>query len=262
MSDSETGTRVPRSAGSIPQTSPVMSDMPTAKAITRQSMPGVERDDRRLSADKESEQEVPAPHRQAKPHRAAGEAEEHALDQELPDEPQAPGAERQAHGNLPLTGGRARHEQARDVAARNHQQHDHHRQQHVQRGRGLVAERGQAAAGGREHDALGAQPIGVVAVDCRCATTTSAWWRTVNAAAIVDGSVPRGTRAKTLSHSTFSCGGQGFRVSPVLFELAFPPYRIVDCIISGTQASTPRIATVVPKNSGGGDADDGERACR
>ena len=74
-----------------------------------------------------------------------------------------------------------------------------------------------------------------------------------------DGSVPRGTRAKILSQATSSCGGQGFRVSPVLFELALPPYRIADCIISGTHASTPRIATVVPENSGRGDADDGER---
>ena len=39
LSDSDTGTRVPRNAGSRPQARPVMSDMPAAKAITRQSIP-------------------------------------------------------------------------------------------------------------------------------------------------------------------------------------------------------------------------------
>ncbi len=39
LSDSETGTRVPRKAGSSPQASPVMSDMPAEKASTRQSSP-------------------------------------------------------------------------------------------------------------------------------------------------------------------------------------------------------------------------------
>ena len=136
--------------------------MPTANAITRQSIPVSSVMIDVLSADKQAEQQVAAPDREAQADHAAGEAEQHALDEQLPDEPQAPGAERQADGDLPLAGGRAGDEQARDVAARDQQQHDHHREQHVERGRRLVAERGQAAAGRSEHDALGAHPFGIV----------------------------------------------------------------------------------------------------
>ncbi len=122
--------------------------------------PGVERDERALSAGKESEQEIAAPHGEAQADRAAGETEKQALDEKLADEPHAPGAERQAHGNLALARRRPRHQQAGDVAAGNQEQHDHHREEDVQRGRGLIAERGQAAAGRRQHDALGAETVG------------------------------------------------------------------------------------------------------
>ena len=99
-----------------------------------------------------------------KSHGASAKTEQEALDEQLPDEPHSPGAQRQAHGHLALARRRPRHEQAGDVAAGNQQQDDHHREQNVERGRGLTAERGQTAAGRREHDALGAQLRGIVGV--------------------------------------------------------------------------------------------------
>ena len=162
----------------------------------------------------------------------------------------APGAERQAHGNLPLTRGRPRHEQARDVAARNHQQHDHHRQQHVQRRRGLVAERGQAAAGRGEHDALGAEPLGDSRYRRRCATTHRHGGARSAPPRSSMARCPCGTRANTFSHSTFSCGGHGFRVSPRCASWRSRRSESSTASSAAPRRRRPRIDTVVPKNAG------------
>jgi hypothetical protein len=66
-----------------------------------------------------------APEREEQPERAAGDREQHALGQQLPDDPPASGTERRAHGNLALAAHAAREQEVRDVGAGDEQHAGH-----------------------------------------------------------------------------------------------------------------------------------------
>ena len=71
--------------------------------------------------------------REREPGRSAGERQQRALGDELPDEPRAPGAERRPDGHLGLARGRPREQQVRDVDAGDQQDEADGAEQHFDR---------------------------------------------------------------------------------------------------------------------------------
>ena len=206
FSDSDTGTRVPRRAGSMPHSIPVISDTATAKTSTRQSMPvSSVRSMSGRSRRGPAGDPAPRPRGRGRPRRQ--ESEDQALDEQLPDQARATGPERQAHGNLALP--RRARETSRLATL----------PQAISSSTTTIARRTysvwttvRAAWRCRARPApgrwLGAEERASVGADAAPRWDTA--YATVDAAATL-AAVER-TRAKTFSHS-ISCGGHGFRVS-------------------------------------------------
>ena len=98
------------------------------------------------------QQRVPDDQREGNPGGAACAGEEHALGQQLADQPSARRAEREAHRHLRFTGRRTRDHQAGDVCAADQQDCRHDRHQEIQRSRVGVPQRVESPAAGRDVD--------------------------------------------------------------------------------------------------------------
>ena len=124
LSDSRMSNRVACSAGTTPKTRPV-----THRERQREQRHGpVDGDALRARQPRGHgrRQQRHAPRRQQQAGRAAGAREHEALDEQLPDDARAAGADRDAHGHFFLPADRAREQQVGDVRARN-QQHQRRR---------------------------------------------------------------------------------------------------------------------------------------
>ena len=100
----------------------------------------------------EGREEIGAPRRQDQRGRAAEGSQDQAFGHELPQDPPAAGAERDAHANLALPFRRAGQQQAGNVEARN-QQHDPDDRQPDPGDAGDAAQLGHAVADRDERDA-------------------------------------------------------------------------------------------------------------
>ncbi len=111
----------------------------------------VEIDDRRAAGEKRHQQIAP-PRGDDQTERTADRRHDHRLDEQLPDDSPAAGAERGPNRHLARAGAGTGDEEARDVAAGDGQQHADHREQDQQPRRQVAAQERHAAAGARKSD--------------------------------------------------------------------------------------------------------------
>ena len=127
------------SAGKRPNSSPVSSETPSVNAVTRQSSPGMRTgrasfvgDAGNVSWDEEK-QPANAKGPNAKTDDSATSGQQHALSEQLADDPAAVGTHRGANGQLALTPCRTREQQVGDVRARDQKHERDGAEQHQQR---------------------------------------------------------------------------------------------------------------------------------
>ena len=146
-------TRVPRSAGAIPNSTAVAMAMPAVNPSTRQSSGRLE--EHGVGGRRQLPHEQPAaPLREEQPDQRADAGQQQALAQQLPRDPHARRAQGDAHAELVPARRRAREEQVRDVRARDeeHEADDHH--DGGQRQAVALAQRRTAGRRGDQREAL------------------------------------------------------------------------------------------------------------